>query len=59
MSDQSPTDSGSQAIRLEDLLAFNDEVGALIAFLKSLTGTDSINGRLGKPTSVPSGLKVD
>ena len=37
----------------------SDEVGALIAFLKSLTGTDSINGRLGKPTSVPSGLKVD
>ncbi|MGZ0169691.1 MAG: type II secretion system F family protein [Planctomycetales bacterium] len=30
MSDQSPTDSGSQAIRLEDLLAFNDEVSALI-----------------------------
>ncbi|MEP1209481.1 MAG: cytochrome c peroxidase [Rhizobiaceae bacterium] len=37
----------------------DDEVGALIAFLKSLTGTDSIKGRLGKPTSVPSGLKVD
>ena len=35
------------------------EVGELIAFLKSLTGTDSIKGRLGRPTSVPSGLKVD
>ncbi len=30
MPDQSPTDSGSQAMRLEDLLAFNEEVGALI-----------------------------
>lgn len=35
------------------------EVGELIAFLKSLTGTESIKGRLGRPTSVPSGLKVD
>jgi cytochrome c peroxidase len=35
------------------------EVAELVAFLKSLTGTRSINGRLGKPSSVPSGLKVD
>ncbi len=35
------------------------EISALVAFLKSLTGTDSILGRLGKPESVPSGLKVD
>ncbi|MEP0942953.1 MAG: cytochrome c peroxidase [Rhizobiaceae bacterium] len=43
-----------QPVELEDA-----EVDALLAFLKSLTGTDSIKGRLGKPTSVPSGLKVD
>lgn len=41
-------------IRLDD-----SEIGALVAFLKSLTGTSSIKGRLGKPSSVPSGLKVD
>ncbi len=35
------------------------EVAELVAFLHSLTGTRSVNGRLGKPSSVPSGLKVD
>jgi cytochrome c peroxidase len=36
-----------------------EEVGLLVAFLQSLTGTRSIAGRLGKPKSVPSGLKVE
>lgn len=35
------------------------EVAALVAFLKALTGTDSILGRLRRPESVPSGLEVD
>lgn len=35
------------------------EVDDLIAFLNSLTGTTSAQGRLGKPSRVPSGLKVD
>ncbi len=30
-----------------------------VLFLHSLTGTDSINGRLGRPETVPSGLEVD
>ena len=37
----------------------DDEVGDLVAFLNSLTGTASVAGRLGKPKSVPSGLRVD
>ena len=35
------------------------EIDDLIAFLNGLTGTRSIEGRLGKPTQVPSGLKVE
>ncbi|MGI9355860.1 MAG: cytochrome-c peroxidase [Rhizobiaceae bacterium] len=37
----------------------DEEVAALVAFLKSLTGTQSKRGRLGKPDSVPSGLPLD
>lgn len=35
------------------------EIADLVAFMGALTGTTSIHGRLGKPTAVPSGLKVD
>lgn len=35
------------------------EVDQLLAFLQSLTGTESIKGRLGRPETVPSGLHVD
>lgn len=35
------------------------EVAELVAFLQSLTGRDSIKGRLGRPETVPSGLSVD
>jgi cytochrome c peroxidase len=44
-------------IRPRDLT--RKEISDLVAFLHSLTGTESIKGRLGKPTKVPSGLKVD
>ena len=37
----------------------DDEVRNLVAFLNSLTGTESVKGRLGKPDRVPSGLRVD
>lgn len=37
----------------------NPEVADLVAFLKSLTGTESRKGRRGRPDAVPSGLKVD
>ncbi|MEX0344980.1 MAG: cytochrome-c peroxidase [Rhizobiaceae bacterium] len=43
-----------QPVELND-----NEVRDLVAFLNSLTGTASVAGRLGKPKSVPSGLKVD
>jgi len=35
------------------------EIDHLTAFLQSLTGAASVNGKLGKPSSVPSGLKVE
>ncbi len=37
----------------------DDEVQALVMFLTSLTGGESVKGRLGKPDRVPSGLRVD
>lgn len=43
-----------------DPIALNDrEVDDLVAFLHSLTGEESVNGRLGRPEAVPSGLPVD
>jgi cytochrome c peroxidase len=35
------------------------DVDKLVAFLHSLTGTQSIDGRLGRPSRVPSGLGID
>ncbi|RMF36925.1 MAG: methylamine utilization protein MauG [Alphaproteobacteria bacterium] len=35
------------------------EIADLVAFLKALTGTASVKGRLGRPERVPSGLKVE
>jgi cytochrome c peroxidase len=35
------------------------EIRDLVAFLAALTGQRSVRGRLGRPNSVPSGLKVD
>ena len=37
----------------------DDEISSLVAFMKSLTGGRSIEGRLGIPNTVPSGLAVD
>lgn len=37
----------------------DSDVAALVAFLDSLSGTESVSGRLGRPTRVPSGLRVD
>ncbi|NBR54198.1 MAG: methylamine utilization protein MauG, partial [Rhodobacteraceae bacterium] len=34
------------------------EVAELVAFLETLTGDDSVKGRLGRPDAVPSGLEV-
>lgn len=35
------------------------EVSALVAFLESLTDINSVRGRLGQPSQVPSGLPID
>ncbi|MDP6969560.1 MAG: cytochrome c peroxidase [Gammaproteobacteria bacterium] len=49
----------SSKLDIQPLQLRDDQVADLIAFLNALTGTDSINGVLGKPKHVPSGLKVD
>lgn len=47
------------ASEIEPKAMSDDQVDALVAFLESLTDEDSLPGRLGKPTSVPSGLLED
>ena len=37
----------------------DNEIDALVAFMHALTGRNSVNGRLGRPERVPSGLPVD
>ncbi len=44
---------------IETISLSEAEIDQLVAFLQSLTGTKSVKGRLGRPASVPSGLKVD
>ncbi len=44
---------------IEPMSLTDDEIGDIIAFLHALTGTASVEGRLGKPERVPSGLPVD
>lgn len=47
------------AVTLEPTPLTDDDIDALVAFLRALTGTDSIRGVMGIPASVPSGLPVD
>jgi len=46
-------------IDIESLHLTDAEIADIIAFLGALTGTASVEGRLGKPDRVPSGLAVD
>ncbi|MGI9365958.1 MAG: cytochrome-c peroxidase [Rhizobiaceae bacterium] len=46
-------------VDIEPIDLNDTEINDLVSFLKSLTGTESVKGRLGKPISVPSGLPVD
>ena len=46
------------ANRLAPVALTDDEIGALVAFLNALTDLSGVNGRLGVPGSVPSGLPV-
>jgi len=59
MEDQRERQRLKSKIDIEPINLDDSEVDALVAFLKSLTGTESVKGRLGKPDTVPSGLKVD
>lgn len=46
-------------IDIEPVALSDAEIDDIVAFLHALTGTASVEGRLGKPDRVPSGLKVD
>ncbi len=48
---------GSQ-LDIQPVALLKSEIAALEAFLHALTGTQSIEGRLGRPDRVPSGLEV-
>ncbi|MEO0637051.1 MAG: cytochrome c peroxidase [Pseudomonadota bacterium] len=47
------------AITIEPMDLSDEDIDALVAFLETLTDEDGVNGRLGKPDTVPSGLPVD
>ncbi len=47
------------ALDIEPVSLTDAEVSQLVAFMHALTGETSVNGRLGRPDSVPSGLPVD
>ncbi len=49
----------AKAIDIESKNLTDSEIADLVAFLQTLTGGDSTKGRLGRPETVPSGLKVD
>lgn len=44
---------------LEPISLIDREIDALVAFLEALTDTAAASGRLGVPSSVPSGLPID
>ena len=44
---------------IEPVELSDNEIQELVAFLHSLTGIRSVDGRLGRPTSVPSRLPID
>lgn len=64
-SDFLPLDDARERARLTSKLDIksqklgDSDIKSLVAFLQSLTGAKSIEGRLGAPLDVPSGLKVD
>ncbi len=48
-----------RAIDIEPVALSDEDVGALVAFLESLTGAKAESLPLGRPQTVPSGLTVD
>ncbi len=60
-----PLDDALERTRLSsrldiDPVALSDqEIADLVTFMHALSGTSSLNGRLGRPDTVPSGLAVD
>ncbi len=53
------SDAIAAAVSVEPLRLMDEEVTALIAFLDALTDPAALEGRLGVPDTVPSGLPVD
>lgn len=59
MDSEADRDEIRAAIRVTGRALSLAEIDSLFAFLESLTDTASLNGRLGVPARVPSGLPVD
>ncbi len=59
LDDASERDAISASVTLAPVKLSEGEIGQLMAFLATLTDQAAIDGRLGIPTSVPSGLSVD
>ena len=57
--DRIEMDRYRSAIDIESVQLTDEEITNIVAFLKTLTGKNSVKGRLGRPDSVPSGLTVD
>ncbi len=48
-----------QYVDIEPINLEENEIQALSSFLNTLTGSESIEGNLGRPEEIPSGLRVD
>ena len=57
--DQSEVARISASTALAPAVLTDAEIASLVAFLESLTDEDSLDGRLGRPDRVPSGLPFD
>lgn len=59
LSDRREVERMNAAIEIDPIDLSDEEVSDIVSFLKTLTGGNSVKGRLGKPEAVPSGLPVD
>ena len=59
LDDRLEMDRFRAAVDIQTTTLSEQEISDLIAFLSALTGNKSVEGRLGRPDAVPSGLPVD
>lgn len=59
MQDPDEVTAIAKAVKVQPVSLSTQDISDLTAFLKTLTGASSMDGRLGVPKTVPSGLPVD